>query len=388
MDAAVFTFEPDVPRAARALAADVGPVTGKTVLVLVPDRTREFDPDTTLQPLLSSLIEHGAAPEQVRVAIASGSHVASDADVARLGALPPGVRVLRHDPDGPSLLAGTTSEGTAVRVHPALLESDVVCAIGPVMFHYFAGFGGGGKMLFPGLGERRAIAANHRLALAPERGLAKGVAPGRTQDNPVARDLRAAHLLLPRAHHLTLGTHEEMPFACRWSDFAQFDGLCTAWSAERMRGDAKSADVVLAVADTDVDVVQSHKALFHAALYAKDGGAILLGAGCPEGIGSPSLARWLDQPDRATLEREARAHYDLNAQTAISLASIAERTDVTWVAQKPIPELARWGIRVETAMTAEKVRDWIAARVTPGRVGLELERPTEHVPARPGRAGL
>ena len=326
-------LEPGVARAAHRLGTQLEGLRGQDILVLVPDRTRQFDPALTLLPLLDGLIENGASGEAIRVAIASGSHVATEDDVRRLGRLPHGVRVLRHDPDGPSALAGTTPGGTEVRVNPALLESDVVCAIGPVAFHYFAGFGGGGKLLFPGLGERRSIAANHRLSLAPERGLANGVEPGRTRDNPVARDLREAHRLLPQAHHLTLGTRLGTEFACRWSNPLQFDLLCKVWASERIRGEARSADMVLGNAQPDIDVVQSHKALYHLALYARDGASILLGGACPEGIGSPTLARWLALPDRATLEREARANYDLNAQTAISLAAIAERTEVTWIAR-------------------------------------------------------
>src|SRR5262249_45154160 len=137
-------------------------------------------------------------------------------------------------------------------------------------------------------------------------------------------------------------------FAHAWSDYAEFDTLCAAWAKPRIGGVRHGADAVVAHAHgaRGIDVVQAHKTLFHAALFARDGAHVTLFADCREGVGSPALARWLAKPDRATLEADARSAYDLNAQTAISLASIAERVRVTWVSPRPLPELERWGIRV------------------------------------------
>src|SRR5439155_154885 len=92
-------------------------------------------------------------------------------------------------PEGPWADFGTTPAGTPVRVHPVLAEARAIAAFGSVSFHYFAGFGGGWKLPFPGLGERSSIAGNHRRALAedPGGGLATGVLPG----GPGVDELRA-----------------------------------------------------------------------------------------------------------------------------------------------------------------------------------------------------
>ncbi|MEP7028332.1 MAG: lactate racemase domain-containing protein [Candidatus Eisenbacteria bacterium] len=341
----------DLVRAAEALAEDTAPTASERILVVLPDRTRAFPIEPVLPVLLRALLARGARPVHLTVAIASGSHVPGEADVARLGSLPPEVRLLRHNPDGPSTSLGTTARGTEVRVHPALVETDTVLALGGLAFHYFAGFGGGGKMLFPGLGERRSIASNHRLTLGDGPGLAPGVEPGRTGDNPVWLDLREAHHLLPRARHLTLWRADGDWCGDRWSEFEVFDALCDSYAAPARVGERHGADLVLAScgdAAREIDVVQAHKALFHAALFVRDGGEIVLFAECPEGIGSPALARWLAQPDRVTLEARAREAYDLNAQTAISLAAIAARARVPWVAANPPRARARSGIATAT----------------------------------------
>jgi nickel-dependent lactate racemase len=365
----------------QALVGAPGSVTGKDLLVLLPDRTRAFPLREILPPFGEALLEAGASPARVTYAIASGTHVASPDDVAPLeGLLLPGSRLFTHDCDGPTALVGTTSRGTEVRVHPILLEADIVFALGAVALHYFAGFGGGGKMLFPGFGARAAIAQNHRLSLAPERGLAAGVEPGRTRDNPVALDLREAHRMLPQAYHLSVDPEDPERGPTVWHDFGEFDALCADY-AERCRvGERHAADFVYARAagPLGIDVVQAHKSLFHAALFARSGAEIILDAECPEGLGSHALARWLTRPGRERLESDARAHYDLNAQTAISLAAIAERTRVTWVSSRPLPELSPWGIRVSS--DREEVLERKVGAAMAGQSIVMLHDPTERIP--------
>jgi nickel-dependent lactate racemase len=360
-----------------ALADSVGtPDDGGATLILVPDRTRAFPLASALASLLARLVARGHAAERLTVMIASGTHRAADADTdpARLGALPGGVRVVTHDADGPGAAVGTTPAGTPVRVHPALLAHARVLALSGTAYHYFAGFGGGPKMLFPGVAAREGIALNHARALGPwpPGGLAPGVEPGRLAGNPVAEDLAAAARLLPRAAHVTAwrdagGTWR----ARRWSAPEEFPLVCALAERGRRVGVAFAFDAAWASAGgapRDLDVVQAHKALFHAARYVKDGGRIVFAAAAREGYGSAAVERWLGRPDRATLEAEARTAYDLNAQTAISLAAIAARIDVTWIAERPLPLLARWGVRVVPAADAATTLHEEARRLAGARV--------------------
>ena len=377
-------YNPEVDRAVELLVGTES-LAGKNVLVLLPDRTRPFPFEFIVLPVAFELLCAGVEERRLLFGIASGTHAPRPADLDPLrGLLPEGALVLDPFPEERMVSVGTTERGTDVRVHPVLLESDVVISLDMIALHYFAGFGGGGKMLFPGLGARASIAANHRLALAPERGLAPGVEPGRTHDNPVALDLREAHELLPRARHLTLTPMDDEEGGTGlfvWSDYAEFDRLCANYADRCRVGDRHAADFVVALA-TDavgIDVVQAHKALFHAALYARDGGEVILFAECPEGVGSPALARWLAKPNRERLEADARAAYDLNAQTAISLVSIAARTRVTWVSPHPLPELAAWGI--EVVPDPEAAIERVARAVRDGRKVVRLDHPTRRLPA-------
>ena len=161
----------------------------------------------------------------------------------------------------------------------------------------------------------------------------------------MAEDLAAVAELLPPATQWTLW--EDEPAGVVWSGRAGFIAMTEAYARGRRIGRPHAYDAVIASAGghpRDLDLVQAHKALFHAALYAGDGAALVLFAECEEGVGSQPLAGWLAVDDRAEREARARAAYDLNAQTAISLAAIAARCRVTWVGRGAPAALERLGI--------------------------------------------
>ena len=231
----------DLALEGAALAEEVPAPSASRILIVVPDRTRSYPLPEILPALIERLLARGASAGRITVAVASGTHRPSEHEIsgAHLGALPAGTPVLRHDAAAPAAHCGTTPAGTPVDVNPALLEADAVIALGATAFHYFAGFGGGGKMLFPGLGARAAIAVNHRRSLGPwpPGGLAPGVEPGRLAGNPLAEDLAAAHALLPAARHLTLWPVEGGHAGGRWSTPAEFHALCERYAEGRRIGD-------------------------------------------------------------------------------------------------------------------------------------------------------
>ena len=369
--------------AAACLAAGVGaggPPPRRLLLVL-PDRTRPAPVRAALAALWPALAERRIPAPHVTVAIASGSHRADPLDVTheRLGPLPLGVTLVPHDPADATELIGTTAAGTPVRLHPVIArDAGAILGIGGVAFHYFAGYGGGWKLFFPGLAARDAIAANHRLALAdgPGTGLAPGVEPGRLDGNRVAEDLRDAARLLPPAAVWTLWDDGARSAVDRSVD--DFATTCARYARTRRVGTAGGADLVIASAGgwpRDIDVVQAHKGLRHAAAFARPGAPLVFLAACNEGLGSTALAAWLGRPDRAALEHDARAAYDLNAQTAISLAELAARHPVTWIAQQPLPELERFGITVALDPAAT------LAPLAPSRASVILPLAGELLPA-------
>jgi nickel-dependent lactate racemase len=329
---------------------------GRTVIV-VPDGTRRFPHRAVTRAVLAFLAARGQPAGRALFLVAGGVHAGPPpgdlaSEVGRGGAA---LRVHGADAEGESV--GETSAGTPVALARDYLEAELRMAIGGTSFHYFAGYGGGPKLVFPGLATRPGVLANHRLALGPlpPGGLAEGCEPGRTAGNPVAADIAEAE---------TLAAPEISLHLVAWGDGWRVEpgpaGLERARALVRRSGASgprRAADCVLASAGgspLDGDLVQAHKALYHASLYAREGGAILLAAGLARGSGSPALERWLEVRALDELEERARRAYDLNAQTAVSLRRICARHPVYWLgARSP-----RWVRRAGAEVVPDGAPPW------------------------------
>lgn len=354
-------------------------------LVIVPDGTRRFPHAAVVAGVCRALAVLGVPRSRVRFLVAGGVHAGgpplSLVEAARRG----GAEVAVHDGARECSPVGRTAAGSAVALDRAYLEAGLRLVVGGTSLHYFAGFGGGPKMIFPGVAARPGVAHNHRLSLAPHPpgGLAEGCAPGRITGNPVARDIAegAAFRTPEMSLHL-------VPAAGGWTVETGDEGLRRARLAV-LRGAAvgerQGADCVLASAGgapLDGDLVQAHKALFHAAAYCRPGGAILLAARLERGAGSPAMERWLSMDDGEELERRARADYDLNAQTAISLRRLCARHTVLWLGAREPGWVRRAGaVPVDGVSQAWRAAGQEARRTGRYARGVHLPQASAVVPA-------
>jgi len=88
---------------------------------------------------------------------------------------------------------GETSLGTKLSVNSEVMGCDLKIAIGSVVPHPQTGFGGGGKIVLPGIASIDSIEAFHRLEFkAREEGKWGTVGPGNYADNPMVSDFTEA----------------------------------------------------------------------------------------------------------------------------------------------------------------------------------------------------
>ncbi len=325
------------PVGGEPLADRIGP--RSRVLLVVADPTRGGNAEM-LPAMARMLAQMGVGASRLSVLVARGTHRALRDDERRLlrSRDLAGAKVLEHDCDDAGRLSALvlTSRGTPVRIHRALREHDVVVLLGPVTFHYFAGYGGGRKLVLPGCADRGAILANHRLALVdgdPVR-LHPNCRSGNLEGNPVHEDMLEAASALDPLFAVNAFTDSEGRVA--WVNAgdvaASHREACEAYGrTHRVR--SPGAAVVVASCGgwpADMNLLQAHKALRHACAAAAPGGAVLLLAECAEGVGSRSLERALTMPHDRFLRR-ARRDYDLNNQTAVSLLGLTARNRVGMV---------------------------------------------------------
>ena len=185
----VRALRPSAPRG----AADVGRLAGDSVdrpvsgpllteladgrrdaTVVVPDATRAIQLPAVLPALLDRLRRGGIASDRITVLVACGTHppIETGKLPELVGKLPAGVAVLQHDARDEQNLAdvGSTPGGLQVRIHRAAAAADLLVTVGGVRHHYFAGFGGGPKMVFPGVAGYPEIQANHARVLRRREG--------------------------------------------------------------------------------------------------------------------------------------------------------------------------------------------------------------------------
>src|SRR5688572_7506727 len=157
----------DRPIGSKQLEEIIG--AGETVLIVVPDATRQAACGQIVNLLVRRLIAAGTQPFEISIIFATGIHRAvSDEEKQRI--LTPfiaqRIKTLDHNARdlAQMLRFGETPGGIPVELNRALADFDHVIAIGGVTFHYFAGFTGGRKLICPGLASSRTISATHKLA--------------------------------------------------------------------------------------------------------------------------------------------------------------------------------------------------------------------------------
>jgi nickel-dependent lactate racemase len=177
---------------------------------------------------------------------------------------------------------GRTSRGTRLRVNRCLAEADLVITTGRVKPHYFAGYGGGTKGIFPGLGHEQDIRQNHLLKADPASSL------GRADLNPCREDLEEAARRLGRdTFMLNVVEAGGVITAAVAGDIV----LAHREGVRRLRPwvevEAAPADVVVVSAPLPVSgsLYQASKLVPPAGTLLLDGGVVIVAAECPDGTG-------------------------------------------------------------------------------------------------------
>ena len=356
----------------------------RRVVVLVPDATRRAHLPTVLPALLERLERGGVDAAEVTILVACGTHprVPESTLEALLGPLPPGVRVLQHDArDDEALVSvGALTSGEPVRLHRAAGEADLRLAVSALAHHYFAGFTGGPKMVFPGVAGYAEIPATHagvieRSSCPPRRH--PGCEPGMIAGNPVAEEIhRAAALRPPDLALLIVAGSDGRPAWCAAGP------LPAAFPAgvERVRqwyevDAAGFSRLVVAAggAPSDATIIQAHKALDAACRFAAPGAEVLFVAACEGGAGSPAMAPFLADPRPAAIIERLARDYVQYGHTTLRLVEKTERFRVHWHSLLDAGLVERLG--AEPVADVQRVLDRWRDEVPGGTVGVMAGAP-------------
>jgi len=296
--------------------------------LVVPDATRKAALPEILPGLIVKLREFGI--REIEILIACGTHPPTDDQGLRriLGEVPEDISIHQHDSRNPEGLydAGTLPGGHRIRLNRHLLDAELVITVGAVRHHYFAGFGGGPKMIFPGLGGYEGIQRNHaRVLKITEGGVERHpeCEPGRLEGNPVAEEIAMAADLRPpdMAICLVPGPGGEMGevFAGPWR--ASFH---KAAGGVRKTFELQSPVFDLMIASgggtpSDSTLIQAHKGLDAACRFLKPGGQLLYLASLEKGAGSEDMLPFLDDPRPETILRSLSGRWVQYGHTTLRI---------------------------------------------------------------------
>jgi len=136
----------------------------KEVVILFDDLARPTPVSEIVPFVLRELERAGISDRQVRFIAALGAHGAHTANDFRkklgeevLDRFP----VYNHHPFDFCTYLGKTSRGTPLSINKEVMACDLKIGIGSIVPHAFSGFGGGGKILLPGVAHIDSIAYNH-----------------------------------------------------------------------------------------------------------------------------------------------------------------------------------------------------------------------------------
>jgi nickel-dependent lactate racemase len=169
----------------------------KEVVILFDDMARVTRAAEIVPHVLEELAAAGIGDKQIRFIAACGCHGAMDRldFVKKLGEdVLKRFPVYNHDPFDNCVYAGTTSQGTKVSINAEVMKCDLKIGIGSIVPHIMAGFGGGSKIVLPGVAAYESIVALHsprRSSLKTDFGdTVTGM--GVFENNPRRRDIDEA----------------------------------------------------------------------------------------------------------------------------------------------------------------------------------------------------
>jgi nickel-dependent lactate racemase len=251
----------------------------KRIALIVDDLTRPTPTAEILDVLLSCLVDNGFSQEKITIIVALGTHGALKREGLEIK-LGRGVlsrcKVVQHNAWQDDLVPIRMPDGgEVVRINPAVAQADLRVGISSVLPHGNAGYGGGPKIIMPGVCDFEAIRDHHMKNMVYRRSAA-----GITKGNPfhegclkVARavgldfSINCVYNQKGQVIHIIAGSLE--------TAFAEAVGICFEKLGNKFE---EKVDVTIASSYPYTYGQQVFKGLNAPNMVTKDTGAILFAA--------------------------------------------------------------------------------------------------------------
>lgn len=310
------------------------------VAIVVDDATRPAPSDLMVPPILNELSKAGVKDENVTIIFACGTHRAVTREEAAklLGeSVLSRVKAVSHDCKAQDMVhVGTTHKyGTKVFLNRVFVEADLRILTGDVCFHYFAGYGGGGKSVLPGVAGEETVKHNHALLLDPN--AKSGILNG----NPVHEDMVEAVKMAKVDFVLNVVNNSKREVVKAFAgDLEQVfsEGVKIVDEMYRVQVDRRADIVVVSPGGdpADVNLFQAYKGVDNALEVVKRGGVIILVAELPEGHGNQDFYDWMVKlNDLKAVEREVKRNFVVGGSKAYYYMKALQKAQIILVSSMP-----------------------------------------------------
>lgn len=313
---------------------------GDKVCLLVPDVTRSWQSPSVYVPVMVDELNRCGIPDRdITILSATGTHrrqtreehvrLVGD-DILRR------VAVTDHQcrDERDMVHVGETSRGTPVKFNRHAVEADKIVSCCGVAYHFLAGYGGGGKMLLPGIAAYDTIQHHHNRAL--NEGFGNGTNPmvcsGNLENSNVFQaDLLEAAAMLPPCFSLNVVVNDQFrivkAFAGNW--LAAHRRACSLVESIDGVTIPETAPLVIASAGgypKDINFYQTIKLLSNALAAASPEATIILLSRCHDGFGDADCQSQIcDFSSMEERERALRTDFSIGAYVGFLFAEAAEK---------------------------------------------------------------
>lgn len=306
---------------------------GEKVAIIVSDITRVWiKTDRFLIYIIDYLNSLGVKDEEIDIIIALGSHRPSSEEEKRriLGdKVYNRIRSYDHNcfDDNELTYLGESSFGTPIYINKKVIEADRIILTGGIVFHLFAGFGGGAKSVVPGVAGLETIQYNHCLTFnkGDGTGLNHNACSNKIQGNPMRGDIteickKVNPDFLINAVLNTEGNFVKFvagDFEKAWVKGCEFIRKIYGINIK------KKADIVIASAGgypKDINLYQSVKTMDNCLYGGKEESVIILTTECSEGLGAEEFLNWFEYKTLEEMEKALKRNFTVPGYAAYKTA--------------------------------------------------------------------
>ena len=266
----------------------------KKIVLIASDHTRPV-PSRIIVPRMLEEIRRGSPDADITILVATGCHrETTGAELEdKFGTeIMKREKMAIHDCDSPDMAyLGKLPSGGDLILNKLAAEADLLVAEGFIEPHFFAGFSGGRKSVFPGIASRKTVLYNHNAEFIAHPNARTGI----VENNPIHMDMlyAARKVGLDFICNVVINAAKEVIYAVAGDcDLAHRDGR--EFLLTRCRVKPAMADIVISTNGgypLDQNIYQAVKGMTAAEATVRKDGVIIQLAKSNDGHGAPEFFR-------------------------------------------------------------------------------------------------